>query len=83
MVMAMPVPWVMAAPAPCTMRETISVASSVEVPAMTEPTMITSEPIRYTLFAPIRSASLPMGSSRAMMVMAKPIISHCTVGMSV
>ena len=83
MMMAMPVPWVMAAPVPCRMREKISTASSVDVPAEIEPAMITTEPIRYTRFAPIRSASRPMGSSSAMMVMAKPIINHCTLGMSV
>ena len=80
MMIAMPVPWVMAAPAPCKIRATIRTARSVEVPAAMDPAMITTEPIRYTSFAPIRSASRPMGSSRVMMVIANPIISHCTLG---
>ena len=82
MTIAIPVPWVMAAPVPCSRRATISTARSVEVPAAIDPPMITSDPITNTRLAPIRSASRPMGSSRAMMVMANPIISHCTLGMS-
>ena len=81
--MAMPVPWVMAAPLPCTMRDTMSTPRSVEVPAAMQPAMVTTEPMMYTRFDVMRSASRPMGSSRAMIVMAYPITSHCTLGMSV
>ena len=81
--MAMPVPWVMAAPVPMTMRAVINTPRSTDVPAMIEPTITTTDPMMNTRLAPIRSASLPMGSSNAMTVMAKPITSHCTLGMSV
>ena len=43
--MAMPVPWVMAAPVPWTIREMISIPRSVEVPAATEPAIVTAEPM--------------------------------------
>ena len=83
MTMAMPVPCVMAAPAPCTMRARMSRPRSAARPAHREPMISVSDPMRYTRLAPMRSARRPMGSSRAMTVIAKPMTSHWTPGMSV
>ena len=68
--MAMPVPWVIAAPVPCTMRARISTSNWVAVPAAIAPATVTKDPMMYTRFEVMRSASRPMGNSSAMMVMA-------------
>ena len=79
----MPVPWVMAAPTPCSIRAKSSVARLGDRPAPVAPTMRMRLPRMYTRFWPIMSARRPMGNRRALMVRAKPITTHCTLGSSI
>ena len=80
---AMPVPWVIAAPPPWTSRDRIRSVRLVDAPAAIAPKTNTKDPRRYTLFNPIRSASRPMGSNRALMARAYPMTIHCAVGITV
>ena len=70
MTIAMPVPWVMAAPQPWNILAAIKIVKLEEEPATAAPRTKTREPIIYTLLGPIRSDNRPMGSSKALMVRA-------------
>ena len=81
--MAIPVPWVMAAPTPCRMREGNSISNVGDIPDIAAPKTITNVPAMKTLLRPIRSDSRPMGRSKALMVRAYVITTHWIVGRSV
>ena len=66
--MAIPVPWVMPAPHPCSILATMRTGRLVDHPASKAPAMNTVIPAMYILLRPTRSDSLPMGNSRALMV---------------
>ena len=78
--MAIPVPWVMAAPTPCRMREGNSISNVGDIPDIAAPKTITNVPAMKTLLRPIRSDSRPMGRSKALMVRAYVITTHWIVG---
>ena len=66
--MAIPVPWVIPAPHPCSSLARIRRGRLLDHPASTAPPTNTAMPAMYILFRPTRSDSLPMGSRRALMV---------------
>ena len=68
--MAMPVPWVMADPTPCNTRDGNIISKAGESPDRTAPAANTTIPVMYIFFRPTRSDNRPMGSSRAAMVRA-------------
>ena len=80
---AIPVPCVIAAPAPWISRAIIRVARLSDEPDIRAPPMNTAEPKIKTRFNPIKSATLPIGSKRALMTNTCPITTHWTVGKTV
>jgi hypothetical protein len=80
---AIPVPWVIAAPAPCIILPPINTATFGDVVATMEPNTKRVNPDIYTCLRPTISDNLPIGSNKALMVTAYPTITHCTVGRSV
>ena len=83
MTMAIEVPWVIAAPTPISTRNRISIHTLAAAPDSAAKVTKTTNPATYTLLRPTMSASLPMGSSNALMVRAYPMITHWVVGRSV
>ena len=82
-IIAMPVPCVMAAPIPWTTRDSTSMKTLVEDAAKTDAPISSSKPAMYTCLRPTMSDSLPIGSSSALTVSVWAMTTHCTVGKSV
>ena len=68
--MAIPVPWVMAAPLPSMILATTNVVKFGDMPATNAPRTKISDPPIYTFLRPIRSDNRPIGNSKALMVRA-------------
>ena len=83
MIMAMPVPCVIAAPDPWITRDRIRTVMVVEEPASTAPKRKMTKPVTYTCLRPTMSERRPMGRSRALVARAYAMTTHCVVGSSV
>ena len=82
-IIAIPVPCVIAAPAPWITRGRTSTVIFAEEPASAAPIKKTTKPATYTCLRPTISDSRPMGRSSALVVRANAMTTHCDVGRSV
>ena len=81
-IIAMPVPCVMAAPTPCTALKAMSISMLCEPAASSAAPAKTAMPARYTVFRPIMSESRPIGRISALTASPSATTTHCAADRS-